>query len=65
MRRHVIQWFLVPVVIISIALGWKFPWLGFSVPIVMLMGAIINIKKGRYGCGNLCPRGNFFDRIMP
>ncbi len=63
-RRHIIQWCLLPIVLITIAFGWKFPLLGFSVPIVMIMGMIGGIIRGRYVCGNLCPRGSFFDRMV-
>jgi len=63
-RRRIIQWLLWPVVVIVVALGWKYPLLGFSVPVVMLMGIAGGIIKGRYVCGHLCPRGAFFDRIV-
>ncbi len=62
--RRIIQWSLLWIVIITIALGWKYPVLGFSVPLVMLAGFIGSLFNGRYVCGNLCPRGAFFDRIM-
>ena len=58
------QGILAPLVIIVIAPGWKYPLLGFSVPIVMLMGIIGAFVNGRYVCGHLCPRGGFFDRMM-
>jgi ferredoxin-type protein NapH len=63
-RRRMIQWILVSVVIVTLALGWKYPILGFSVPIVMLTGFVGSLFKGRYVCGNLCPRGGFFDRMI-
>ena len=63
-RRHLIQWLLLPIVFVVIGLGWKYPWLGFVVPIVMLIGVIGAFFNGRYVCGNLCPRGAFFDRII-
>jgi ferredoxin-type protein NapH len=63
-RRRRIQWALAPIVIITIGLGWKYPVLGFSVPIVMLMGTAGGLLNGRYVCGNLCPRGSFFDRLI-
>ncbi len=58
------QWILLWIVVITIALGWKYPLLGFSVPVVMLAGLVGSLYNGRYVCGNLCPRGGFFDRIM-
>lgn len=63
-RRALIQLSLWPVVVIVIALGWRYPLLGFSVPAVMLMGMIGGVMQGRYVCGHLCPRGAFFDRII-
>ncbi len=63
-RRRIIQWCLAPVVVVTIALGWKYPLLGFSVPVVMLAGVIGALVNGRYVCGNLCPRGSFLDRII-
>lgn len=63
-RRRIIQWCLLPIVLITIGLGWKFPLLGFSVPIVMVMGVIGGFIRGRYVCGTLCPRGSFFDRLV-
>lgn len=63
-RRREIQWALLWIVVITISLGWWFPWLGFSVPIVMLTGVVIGLFRGRYVCGNLCPRGSFYDRLM-
>lgn len=59
--RRLRQWFLAPIVVVVIALGWKYPLFGFAVPVVILMGVVGSIFNGRYVCGNLCPRGAFFD----
>jgi len=63
-KRQIIQWLLLPLVFIVIGLGWKYAWLGFVVPLVMLIGVIGAFLNGRYVCGNLCPRGAFFDRLI-
>jgi polyferredoxin len=63
-KRSIIQWIVLPVVIITIVLGWKYPILGFSAPIVMIAGIISGFINRRYICGNLSPRGAFFDCIM-
>ncbi len=63
--RKTIQLCLWPIVVIVIAFGWHYPWLGYSVPVVMLMGMVGGFVRGRYVCGHLCPRGAFFDHIMP
>ncbi len=64
-RRRIIQLSLWPVVAVVIAFGWRYPVLGYSVPVVMLMGMVGGFVRGRYVCGHLCPRGAFFDRVMP
>lgn len=63
-NRKITQWLLAPIVIIVIGLGWRYPILGFTVPAVMLTGMVGGFIRGRYVCGNLCPRGGFFDRIL-
>jgi polyferredoxin len=49
------------VVVVVILLGWKFPYLGLFVPIVMTTGFVGGLFRGRYVCGHLCPRGSFLD----
>jgi len=63
-RRKIIQWALAPLVFITIGLGWKYPLIGFVVPVAMIAGIVGGVSSGRYVCGNLCPRGGFFDRVM-
>jgi ferredoxin-type protein NapH len=64
-RRRIRQWILLWIMVVTISLGWKYPLLGFSAPVVMLTGLAVSIFRGRYVCGNLCPRGSFLDRVMP
>lgn len=52
---------LVPVVIIG---GWWYPYLGFLVPAVMVMGMVGGFFRGRWVCGWACPRGGFLERVM-
>ncbi|HNV23392.1 MAG TPA: 4Fe-4S dicluster domain-containing protein [Candidatus Omnitrophota bacterium] len=59
-----LQWILAPIVLSVIIFGWKFPLLGLSVPLVMIMGFFGGFINGRFVCGNLCPRGGFYDRII-
>ena len=63
-QRKITQYSVLTIIFLTLGLGWKFPIIGFSVPIVMLTGTIVGIFKGRFICGNLCPRGSFFDRIV-
>lgn len=55
------KWLLGLIMVTVIALGWKFPLLGFVVPVAMGAGIIGGIFRGRWVCGNLCPRGSFLD----
>jgi len=46
--------------------GLWFPKLGLLVLLVMLGLTVTSFLKGRYWCGNICPHGSLFDRlIMP
>lgn len=63
-KRRLLQWLLAPIAILTLVVGWKFVWLGFTVPVVMAIGVIGGLLRGRYVCGNFCPRGSFFDRIL-
>jgi polyferredoxin len=47
-----------------IVLGWHYPYLGFMVPLTMVSVIAPATARGRYGCGNLCPRGSFYDTIF-
>lgn len=55
------KWVLGLIVPVVLALGWKYPLLGFVVPVVMLTAIVMGFFKGRWFCGHLCPRGSFFD----
>lgn len=63
-KRRLLHWVVLPLFFIVIVFGWKYPYLGFLVPVVMMMGMMGGFLDGRYVCGHLCPRGAFFDRVM-
>jgi ferredoxin-type protein NapH len=63
-KRRNIQYFLLPILILVIAFGWKYPLLGFTVLVVTVLGISLSIFNGRHFCGDFCPRGAFFDRIL-
>jgi polyferredoxin len=63
-RRRAVQWVVLAVVIVTLAVGWRIPWFGFSVPAVMILGIVGSVFRGRFVCGNLCPRGAFYDRLV-
>ncbi|TAN41686.1 MAG: 4Fe-4S binding protein [Nitrospirae bacterium] len=63
-RKRYIQWVLLPIMVLTIALGWKYPLWGYTVAVAMTAGMIGGAFRGRYVCGNLCPRGAFLDRVL-
>jgi polyferredoxin len=38
--------------------------IGMVAIICMIAPIIVSIFRGRYWCGNLCPRGNFYDNVV-
>jgi len=50
--------------LVTIAFGWKWPMLGFTVPVAMVVGIGGSFLRGRYVCGNICPRGSFYDTLF-
>lgn len=60
-RRIKYKWFLSLIMVAVLTLGWQYPLLGFVVPVAMLTGIVVGFFRGRWVCGNLCPRGSFFD----
>lgn len=55
---------LVALVVVALLVGWKFPLLGFIVPIVMVTAIAVSFFRGRFHCGNICPRGFFLDSFL-
>ena len=55
------KWLLALIVVVVLLLGWRYPALGFVVPVAMGAGMAGGVFRGRWVCGNLCPRGSLFD----
>lgn len=51
-------------VLVAIGGLWE-PKLGLIVAFIMIGLIITGFFSGRYWCGNFCPHGSLFDRIMP
>lgn len=45
-------------------LGWFYPVVGFIAFICMIGPVLTSIWRGRFWCGNICPRGNMYDRLI-
>ena len=60
-RKH--KMMLASIVVLVLALGWRYPLFGLVVLIVVVSGLMVSIFRGRYFCGNWCPRGAFLDSL--
>lgn len=59
-----IQPYLFWVLLAFLAIGFIYPAIGVIALICMLAPVVIAPFKGRYWCGNFCPRGSFWDSVM-
>jgi len=62
--RSLLQWLLGLTMVIVVSIGWKYPVLGYMVPVTMGLGMAGSFTHGRFVCGNLCARGNFLDTFF-
>jgi len=49
--------------LVVIVAGWRWPLLGFFIPLCMLLGMGIALFRGRKWCDWYCPRGSFYDTL--
>ena len=55
------KWLTGLIMVTVLTFGWKYPLLGFIVPVAMGAGVLGGFLRGRWVCGNVCPRGSFLD----
>ncbi len=58
------QPYLFWILLAFLALGFIYPAIGVIAIICMLAPVAVAPFKGRYWCGNLCPRGSFYDHVL-
>jgi len=63
-KRKKKQFLMAIVFLIILIGGWKYPLLGYFIPLCMLLGMEIGFFKGRKWCDWFCPRGSFFDVLI-
>lgn len=63
-KRHRWQWGSSLLTLVVLSAGWKFPVLGFLVPVAMIGGGISGPLAGRWFCGNICPRAGLLERML-
>src|SRR5512133_936287 len=49
---------------ILLPLGWFYPVVGYFIPLCMLVGIGLAVRKGRSWCNWMCPRGSFADSYL-
>jgi len=59
--HQLLFWWVLPLAVIG---GWRFPLLGYLLPLCMMAGMGIALFKGRYWCDWLCPRGSSWDLLL-
>ena len=52
------------ILLIYLVLGFFYPIIGLLALICMIAPVAFAVKRGRWWCGNACPRGNFYDRVL-
>lgn len=63
-QRKLKQFFTGILFLVIIIGGWKYPLLGYFIPLCMLLGIGMALFKGRKWCDWYCPRGSFFDSMI-
>lgn len=52
------------ILLIYLVVGYFYPVIGFLALICMIAPVAFAVKKGRWWCGNACPRGSLYDRVL-
>ncbi|MCD8236910.1 MAG: 4Fe-4S binding protein [Prevotellaceae bacterium] len=52
------------ILLLYLVAGYFYPVIGFLAVICMIAPVAFAIRKGRWWCGNACPRGDFYDRVL-
>ena len=62
-RYHYSRWLWIAMLVVIFG-GIAYPLIGLAVAVCFLGAVVSGAIAGRWWCGNLCPRGNFWDRVM-
>ncbi len=62
--RQAKQFLTALVFLLILIFGWRYPVLGFFIPLCMLAGIAFGVRRGRVWCNWYCPRGSFYDCLV-
>ena len=63
-KRKIRQSIMGIVFLVVLIGGWKYPLLGYFIPLCMFLGMGLGLFRGRKWCDWFCPRGSFFDAFI-
>lgn len=63
-KRKIKQFLVSLVFIVILGFGWRFFWLGYFIPLCMVVGVGLGFSQGRKWCDWYCPRGSFYDSLI-
>lgn len=63
-KRAVVQNSILGIVLVVLIGAPTYPYLGFIVPLVMVIGMVGGFFQGRWTCGWICPRGAFLGQLL-
>lgn len=52
------------ILLVYLVVGYFYPVIGFLAVICMIAPVAFAVRRGRWWCGNACPRGNLYDRLL-
>lgn len=62
--KDILQPYLFWILLVFLAIGIVYPVIGLAAIVCMLAPVVLAPFKGRYWCGNFCPRGSFYDNVL-
>jgi polyferredoxin len=62
--KSIIQPYLFWILLVFLTVGFVYPVIGLAAILCMLAPVMMAPFKGRYWCGNFCPRGSFYDSVI-